>query len=183
MPTVITTPGASNANSYASRDEANDYHTTRPVSQAAVWYAASDDDKDAALIMATELMDASILWNGSVSTTTQALAFPRNGLVGRNGISVSSSVVPTELKRAQSEFARQLIKSDRMSDNDVVRQGITDLTAGDIKLSFAEDKTSQYVGSLQVGVPKVIPDAVLLLLPTSWYTVPMNAPIVEIEAL
>lgn len=185
MPTVVETPGAANANSYETRAGADAYHTTRPAAQVVKWTTATNDDKDAALIMATELFDAALNWNGAPASDTQALAHPRTGLVNRVGAVIPSNVIAPELKRATAEFARRLLTSDRTGDNDVARMGITDLAAGPVKLSFSEDKTSQYVGSTQVGVPKVIPDIVLLMLPSSWYTVPTNenAALFDIESL
>lgn len=80
-------------------------------------------------------------------------------------------------------MSRLVLESNRTGDNDVQRMGITDLKVGSISLSFAEDKTSQYVGSPQIGIPKVIADSVLMLIPSSWYTVPVPESRIMLETM
>ncbi len=55
MPTVIITPGASNANSYCSRADGDAYHEAHLYASA--WTGATADQKDAALFWATRLLD------------------------------------------------------------------------------------------------------------------------------
>lgn len=176
MPTIVTTPGSPVANSYADVAEANTYHLTRPAAQVLVWDDADTADKEAALITATELLDASLTWTGSVVSTTQSLMWPRNGMVNPNGAVILNTVIPTQLKRATAEFARQLLEGNRVADNDVARQGITDLKAGPVSLSFNKDV------AWDDPVPQVIPDLVKLLLPKSWY-VWEKVPLCPIKAI
>jgi hypothetical protein len=67
-------------------------------------------------------------------------------------------VIPIELKWAESELAGQLKKADRTLDNDIIVQGITSLRAGSVHLSFKDN--------IQ---PQVLPDAVVNMLPASWF--------------
>jgi hypothetical protein len=164
---IIETPGDPDANSYVTVADADAYHQTRPASQVATWTAATADDKAAAVVMATELLDANFMWNGTPTSVDQALAFPRTGLTNRNGVPVDPGIIPRELKRATSEFARQLLTGNRTADNDVARMGLTDLKAGPISLSFKEGTTSE--------VPAVIPDAVRMMIPVTWYRVSETA--------
>jgi hypothetical protein len=175
MMSLVATPGASNANSYATVEEANAYFTTRLHSDT--WLDATVSEKEAALIMATRLIDAhysnaipatlggiaaegaTLLWgwSGAPASSTQALCWPRTGMFNRNGFAISSSIIPQELKDATAEFAWQLLGTDRTLDSDVESQGITQVTAGPITVKFKDDVSA-----------KVIPDAVHSLLITTW---------------
>jgi hypothetical protein len=117
------------------------------------------------LRMAARLMDNGIPWQGSAASETQALAFPRVGLLTRTGAALPSNVNPADLKNAQSEFARQLLESNRLEDNDAIRQGITELKVGSIGLKFRDDF------SWDRDTPPVISDAVLALLVPTWWKV------------
>lgn len=157
-PTLIATPGATDANSYCTVAEANTYHDShlRPAD----WTAADTSTKTIGLIMATRVMDAMFDWAGQVSTDTQALMWPRVGVLKRNLVqNVDHQIIPIELKNAVAEFARNLIATDRVADSDIETQGITSLTAGPISLSFSDDVKA-----------KVVPDSVFHLLPSHWFT-------------
>lgn len=172
---IIATPGAADANSYCTEAEADAYHEARL--HADDWLV-SGDVKAAALVMATRLLDAYYSWTGDPSTQPQspklprgayyawtgaasseeqALCWPRTGMYTRNGFTIASGEIPTTLKYATAEFARQLIVADRSLDNDVEAQGITSLKAGPVSLSFKD-----------AIIPKVMPDAVQSLLVPSW---------------
>lgn len=178
MPTIIETVGASNANSYATLAEANTYFDER-LPLATPW-VASGDTSIRALIMATRVLDMMARpykqyyppmggqagyyrtrreWTGAPATTTQRLAWPRTGMYDHNGNAIASNVIPMDLKYAQAELAGQLIMADRTLDNDVIVQGIRSVSVGSVSVSFRDmiDKA-------------VLPDAVLNLMPPSWFT-------------
>jgi hypothetical protein len=171
---LIATPAAVNANSFETLAEAQAYFEGRlPL---AGWDDA--DSQAVLLVMATRTLEASFLpgkrlvqagdasyyvtrhqWTGTPSTTTQRLSWPRTGMYDRNGNLIPSGEIPYELKDAISELAGQLGGGDRTLDNDVIVQGITSLRAGSVSLSFKDSIA-----------PQVIPDAVINMLPPSWYT-------------
>lgn len=154
--TVVTTPGASNANSYASVVEGDAYHDGH--AHAADWTGATTAQKGAALVMATRLLDVMWCWENWPSATTQALQWPRQGMLDVLGLSIiASTVIPQRLKDATAEYARQILAADRSADNQVETQGLTDLSVGSISLSFREGVTA-----------KPVPDAVLYMIPTWW---------------
>lgn len=177
---LIATPGASNANSYLEVAEADAYYATRLF--ATIWTSATTPTKEAALIMATRVLNAMLspyrqyvpasgsvaayyrtrpTWTGTVATTTQALAWPRIGMYNRNGVAILQTVIPQELKEATAELAGQLIRADRTLDNSVAVKGITGIKAGPVSLTFRNDVDL---------MTKVLPDAVLMLLVPSWLT-------------
>jgi len=172
MPTIVETPAAANANSYETHAEANTYFDER-LPLATPWVTSG---QEAALIMATRVIEMVLqprvvfdmanvcyrtrpTWTGAPSTTTQRLAWPRTGMLDRNGNAIPSGEIPYDLKNAQSELAGQLLMGDRTLDNDISIQGITSLKAGSVSLTFKD-----------VIEAKVLPDAVLNLMPPSWFT-------------
>jgi len=114
--TVITTPGAADANSYCSRDDADTYHSARLHNST--WTSASDDTKDVALVMATWLLDNDFVWAGLISSTTQALRWPRSGITDQDNIYIDDDTIPDFLRDATAELAMWLIASDRLAEAD-----------------------------------------------------------------
>src|SRR5687768_3971384 len=170
MPTIIATVGAANVNSFETEAEANAYFASRlPLSPP---WVVSGALNATALIHATRILSAMAVprkilrqscgaickphyvttryWTGAPTTSTQALPWPRTGMFDRLGRAIPDDVIPQELKDAESEFAGQLLKSDRTLDNVVGVQGITSIRAGSVALTFKEDIYAQ-----------VLPDAVL----------------------
>jgi hypothetical protein len=170
--TLIATPTAANANSYETVAEAQDYFDSRlPL---AGWDDA--DSQAVLLVMGTRVLDAMAVprtrfvadgayyitsrqWTGAPSTATQRLAWPRTGMTNRNGFVIPSGEIPFELKEALSELAGQLGTADTTLDNDVIVQGITSIKAGSVSLSFKDGIEAH-----------VLPDAVMNLMPSSWFT-------------
>jgi hypothetical protein len=175
-PIIVATPASATANSYCTKAEADTYFSER-LSLTTPWEDA--DTPEAALIMASRLLDgfftwtgdaatqrqssrlpryAFFTWTGAPSTAEQALCWPRQGMYSRNGYLIASGEIPNALKNATAELAGQLLIADRTVDNDIEAMGITSLKAGPVSLSFKDMVEN-----------KVMPDAVLLLLVPSWY--------------
>lgn len=155
--TIVATAGSANANAYCTVAAADQYHLDRPADTAGTWAAASTDQKTAAILWATKLLDSTYEWEGFVATATQSLLWPRSGLLYQSGYAVPVTVIPVPLRDACAEFARQLLVADRTADSDIETQGLTALSAGAVSLTFKD--------SVQ---PKVVPDAVANLIPASW---------------
>lgn len=177
MATIVATPGAANANSYVTLAEASDYFASRaPV---AGWENAVD--QSALLIQATRVIDAAFSgarqwvppqgsnlgyyrvlprWTGAPASETQALAWPRTGMLSRNGFPLASNVIPIDLKNAVCELAGALGTQDTTVDNTVAVQGITSISAGSVSIGFASG----------IATTKMMPDAVMLYLVPSWLT-------------
>lgn len=116
-----------------------------------------EDVKIPALLMATQLIDAHIKWEGWPVTEQQRLCWPRAGMVTRNGYAIADNAIPQELKDMTSELARQLLSEDRTADGEVETQGLRSLRAGPVDMTFRDNVA-----------PKVIPDAVVNLMPKCW---------------
>jgi hypothetical protein len=154
--TLIATAGSASANSYCTLAEADQYHEDRPLNDSEVWEDASDDEKTAALLWATTLLDRMFVWRGWITNQTQRLLWPRVGLVEVNGLyPLDENSIPELLKFATAEFARQLLDEDRTADSST--DELSSLKIGSINLVFKDTTYS-----------KPVPDAVVLLIPEQW---------------
>lgn len=151
--TIIVTPGGSDSNSYATRAEADQYHTERLHNTA--WTNADTATKEAALVWATRTLDANFYWVGVKSTEEQALEWPRSGAVDRNGYGIDDDVVPVQVKNAQSELAFLLIEGDRTLASDPDADGVTELKLGSgsqIALKFSGERMRSALSSSVVAL-------------------------------
>jgi hypothetical protein len=89
-------------NSYVSVADADTYFTDRNNSS---WAASDTATKEAALIEATQYLDASYRWRGTVASSGQALGWPRTGASDREGRTLSSALVPAAIEDAAFELA------------------------------------------------------------------------------
>jgi hypothetical protein len=156
---LVSTPGAANANTYATLAEADAYMEARLYTEA--WDDATDSTKEKALKMAArqlDLLKPGYTWTGAAVDETQALAWPRSAMLNRNGFAIATTAIPVDLKYAQIEFANALLAEDRTADSDIETQGITKIKAGNVELGFRDNVKA-----------KVMPDVVLSLLVPSWY--------------
>ncbi|HMF88748.1 MAG TPA: DnaT-like ssDNA-binding protein [Gemmatimonadaceae bacterium] len=170
---IDATPGSAVANAYVTLAVADQYHLDRPA-VGATWADASSDSKTAAILWATKLLDSPSNWiwsEGYPTTPTQALLWPRAGVIKRNGWEyVPDSAVPIEVQHATAEYARQLLVSDMAGNSDVETQGIKQITADVVTLIFKD------------GVkPKPVPDTVVYLIPTHWGYPAGRAPLVPVR--
>lgn len=134
MPTLVATAGAVNANSYCTLAEGNTYHESHLY--ASTWTDGEDDNKIIALVWATRLLDEQYDWVGEKISSTQALRWPRSGVIDRDGWEVDFDTIPQFLKNATAELARQLMTSDRFGTRDSAQAGIKSVKAGSVAVEF-----------------------------------------------
>ena len=158
---LVVTPGDGSANSYCSRAVANTYHENRL--HAATWTDADDVTKDAALLMATRVLDQQFVWAGVRSTPgSQALEWPRDGLLNDEGdLALDRATIPGRLEDATAEFARLLIETDTTVASGVAGGAITSLKAGSVKIDYAEGV---------VAHTDLVPDSVRFSVPRHWWS-------------
>ena len=126
--TLVTTPGAADATSLVSLADAEVYMGR--VIFKDEWIAATNEQKEAALILASELL-SQLPWKGVRTTASQALCWPRRygstalnptgeavvgALCDRDGYVISTTTIPNSVKAACCEFALRLISEDRLAD-------------------------------------------------------------------
>ncbi len=127
---VETGTASATANAYASVANGDTYHAAHLY--ASTWTQATDANKEKALMWATRLLDEQIQWEGFKLERAQSLQWPRNGVIDRGGYLIDSTVIPTLLKDAVSEFARYLLTSDRTAEADTL--GFKSIKAGSVHL-------------------------------------------------
>lgn len=101
---LTITPGAADANSYASLAEANAYHTARGNNS----WAGADGVKEVALIRATQWLDGRYgdRWPGLRRyLRAQALDWPRADAYDREGTYIDQETIPPEIRNAVCEAA------------------------------------------------------------------------------
>ena len=121
------------AESYASVADATAYFAARAN---ATWAAlASDAVREAALRNACDYIEAmyGTRWKGERVATTQALSWPRDGVVV-DGVELSTAAIPAALMRANIELALKASSGELLSD-----QGAQVLseTVGPISVTYA----------------------------------------------
>lgn len=165
---IIATPGAINADSYVTVEEANGYFFG---SKKAAWDAIQTSDKEARLKEATRLLDQFFDWSGSINKDSQqSLRWPREGAYDQDKRLIPDDVVPTAVKQGAFEWALHLQQNGTFdvttNDLDVLRVGpirleFKDGAKGDSFPKFVIDIVSS-VGSLKsvstagVGQPKLV---------------------------
>jgi len=134
--------GLSNSESYCSETFADTYHENRGNSD---WLLVVD--KEAALRKATEYMLQvyRFKWTGYRAVTTQALDWPRS-MVYLNDyaeeISVSSTIVPNEVKNACAELALKTYTDPLLlqdTTDNVVKEVI-----GPITVQYSDSSADKY---------------------------------------
>jgi len=99
---------------------------------SATFASLSTNDASACLIYATSLLDAQMDWIGTKGASTQALDFPRDNLVDKNGYDVTSTDIPIPIQRATSYFGYFLSQENRISDPS--NFGFKSLKAGSLEM-------------------------------------------------
>jgi hypothetical protein len=145
--TIDATVGGASANSYCTLAEAESYFEERL--HTATWDAANNVTKNAALVWARKILDEQVQWVGTAADSSQALRWPRSGVVDQDDFYISSAVVPDFVKEAQAELAAWLISSDRFAEDSTKGYKEIEIGRGEVRLKI--DKNDR---------TKVLPDIV-----------------------
>lgn len=115
---IDATVGGASANSYVTMAEAHDYFDQRIPSTA--WFETeSTPDREAALVTGRIRLDQErfrgvpkLPLSGTLVSQTQALKWPRQGVVDDEGWTYRDDVIPGRIKRAQMELAYAVLSGD-----------------------------------------------------------------------
>ena len=138
-------PLAVGTNAYVDREMADAYFADKLRSSG--WQAASEDDRERALIAATAAVDR-LGFNGSISRYDQPLAWPRLRMRDREDRSIASNVVPVAVTAATCEYALHLLAAPEAKPS----SAITRKRVGDLEIQY------------RASTPDPIPPAVRELL-------------------
>lgn len=103
-PSITVWPTA-DANAYQAVATIDTYHDNSL--HGAPWRGLSADDKTRTSITATRQLDRE-RWAGAITAHVAGLAFPRTGIVDREGAAVADDVIPPEILDAHSELCNEL---------------------------------------------------------------------------
>ena len=141
--TIDATIKGANANSYVTLTEANSYFETVPDSST--WTDKTDDQKNRSLIAATRWIDTFVFY-GDRCDSGQSLKFPRNNYQV-DGVELSCSTIPLNVKYAQFELARALAnETDAMTGNRGTDGNFSEVKLGDIEVKYNTE--SQGIGAV-----------------------------------
>jgi hypothetical protein len=129
-------------NTYISLADANTYFADRLNTD--VWTAATDDQKNKALLMACKVIDDQ-RYQGQPFLYTQSLAFPRYGLTNRQRQPLPTLATPDDVKYAQCEqalFTLEMVNNYNATSErrQLIREGVSELKIGDYSEKYREDK-------------------------------------------
>ena len=127
------TVGDADANSYVTLEEAEAYFEDRTYTDD--W--SEFEDQEAALVTASRTLDWYVKWKGYRSSTTQGMLWPRTGVVRRDGTSVDTDIIPTEVKIAVYELALVSLEDDITESNPL--SGIEQVKAGSLMIKADVD--------------------------------------------
>ena len=137
--------------SYVTVELADAYHSKSFTGSD--WAGIEVSRKEMLLRAATNKMQEAIEWEGSPTSESQPLAWPRTGLKTRNGADLPGDSIPDEIMNACAEFALRL---DTESYDD---------DPGIIDLDIRSTKTSSYGPN---PVRRRIAAAAEAMIPTDW---------------
>lgn len=136
--TIIATPGASDANSFVTIEEADAYLATRL--NASDW-TGTEPKKKAACEATREL--SALGWQSYRTSSTQALAWPRLNAPNPDGTSAcevfEDTIVPQRIKDATCELALEFLRAGTIDAAALdSKAGIIEKTVGPLTTRYAD---------------------------------------------
>jgi len=131
---LIATAGAADANSYVTLETASYYFGSRLHSDD--WDGAGDDEeRKAALITATGILDSHCEWRSYRMTDTQALGWPRAS-IDVDGVLTPNDAIPGGIVKVTCELALTLLERDRTKAGEASADQISDMKVGPLSFKF-----------------------------------------------
>lgn len=139
--TLVTTPAATDANSYATVAEADAY--AEVSFEASVWAAISTPaEKERLLVRATRLLDTLAVFAGTRSYASQPLQWPRTWVSNPAGTAYyDPTAIPSAVKDAQCQLALFLATQADASEDafgGLSTTNLASLKVGSIDIEFRE---------------------------------------------
>lgn len=128
MPTPVV-----GTDSYVTVANADTYHAASI--HGASWTAASTTTKEQALLTACRMLERQT-WQGTKTSPSQALDWPRSGLSDPEGVAIPSGAVPQFIKDAQCELALSLINDPSVQTSTDTSLNTRRLKAGSAEIEY-----------------------------------------------
>lgn len=132
---VETGDGLVDSNSYISVIDANTYFSARGIES---WDSLTDEEKEQALIKATDYIDSAFKWRGKKKTSEQALNFPRVDLIDDNGFKIER--VPNALRYAVCESANLVATGTELFQTQESNGAVTSEKIGQLSFTYDTSK-------------------------------------------
>lgn len=126
------------ANSYISIQYADEYFETRHNEE---WDRAATEQKESALISATEYIDTTYAFKGIKATSDQGLQWPRIYATDAQGDYITG--VPTVIKKGTAELALRALSEDLLEDADFFGRVKRERVDGAVEIEYAGDGVIQ----------------------------------------
>ena len=152
--TIVTTVGASTANSYVSQAQATTYFEGHL--NADDWTNASSDDKNRALVSAAARLQRE-KYEGSRTDEDQALAWPRYSATDADGWNYEDDEIPQVVKDAQCELALFMLGDDRLTSESGFSQ-FSSVSVGPVSATIRSDVKD---GKLPEYIRQILQDVLL----------------------
>jgi len=151
--------GKETADSYISINTADTYHSNYGNTS---WASTSEANKEIALRKATRALDAMFggRWKGTRVRQDQALDWPRDGVVDRDGWEFDSDEVPAALEDATAIMALRSLTEDVYPDLDNPGR----IRSQRNKLAELEEDIEYVGGAAQVTKYRIVEDRVRQLI-------------------
>lgn len=135
--TVETGAGVAGANSYVAVAVADTYFADRGGNAA--WSSASTASKQAALIKATDYLDAVCSFLGTRANASQPLQWPRIGVTDWvSGLAVASNVVPDAIVKVACELAAKAAAGVNLLPDQSRGGMISSVKVGPLTVDYAD---------------------------------------------
>ncbi len=137
------------ADAYVSLADADTYFAAH--GSPSTWTGANDAQQESAIRYATLWIDARYAWPGLIVSQSQALAWPRGGVVDGDGRAMSSTSLPARLVQATCEAALEHLST---ALNEILARGggIASETVGPISVEYFQSanpgRTFPYIDAL-----------------------------------
>jgi hypothetical protein len=149
---LITTPGASDANAYCSLARAEEVLVDSRLHAESTWQGLTVDDQERAIRWATQIVDQAWDWDGSPTNYDQTLRWPRAGLVNLDGVYVDQDTIPPLIERLTAEMAFYLAQADRTADPTLLGLGFRKAKVGSLEVELDEGQLKNLVPSYLVNM-------------------------------
>ena len=133
--TVENGTGRGDANALIALNDFKSYCDDQGLSYAGF----ADDALNGAIVRSSAFLTNAFVWQGSkINGREQTMAFPRNGLVDRDGWSVPNNEVPREIKAACCEVALyEATNPGAMNPSVVLADKVRSEQVGSIRVEYA----------------------------------------------
>jgi hypothetical protein len=153
---TLTVAPASGANSYASLAATDAYHAVR----ANATWTGTDEAKESALIRATQWLDGRYRsrWPGlRTGGRSQALEWPRSGVVDMEGNGITEDEVPVEVVNATMEAAlRELVAPGSLAPDYVANTGVKRERVGPLEVEYLGVSGASSVQPVLTAVDEIL---------------------------